>query len=107
MRAGLLCATIGQLPFVKRCLPVEHAIVAERGSGSQMELIVEGPMLPDWLDGAQPPARVDLVARAEVINERNNRVQLVASWRVDGVDTAEWTIGTWPSVVEISRDIHG
>lgn len=101
-RAGLLLVSKEYgVARVRRALPPEHVIDAERPAclGDGIELLIRGPLLPEQAGAAEPPTVVIVGTMHEAAPGKG--VKLTAVFREDTAarpDSAEWTIGEWPSL---------
>jgi hypothetical protein len=102
MRAVIMLVTADLKGRFGRCLPPEHRIRAERPRPEErlVELMVEGPMLPEVVDGVYARGDIQLTMHTD---EEAGILQLEACWRFweppDQVGMSEpWEVGHWSSV---------
>ena len=101
MTAGLLavCDDIVNTEHISRLLPPEHRVLAARPrayGGINVgihDVIVEGPMLPEWPDQNVEPVPVILVLQ---INELPSlRLNLEGYWSSEDGMSAHWPVRSW------------
>jgi len=105
MRAVIMTVSADLQPRFERCLPPEHRVRAQRtlDDARLVELIVEGPMLPEVVDGAYARGDVQLTMHTD---EDAGVLRLEGCWRVwepaSQVGMSEvWEVGHWSSVADM------
>lgn len=100
MRAVILPVHSDNLGRIPRFLPPEHRIRADKEVAKVTELIIEGPMLPEVVDGVFGRADLDLTV---TFAEDFVGCSLWAFWRFeDGAKLSKvWKVGAWPSHAEL------
>ena len=82
----------------ERALPPEHKVIATRRNPQTFthDFLVEGPWLPDVLDGTDPP-RVELHF---TVHHEVPDVRIIARWysrEFPAVNDHEWLVASYPS----------
>lgn len=96
--------------IIERSLPPEHRVIARRGDplGRAVELIVEGPMLPEVVDGKFE--RGDLLLTMHCDDAagllRLEAFFLFSQPNTIGERSAIWEIGRWSSRAEMEAALR-
>lgn len=99
MNAGLVFVTDALLHFFEGTLPPGHRVLSVRPGEAYHEVIVEGPMLPEWSDQSiDPPETVTVLYHEDKDPNSDARV-VTGEWRrVGQTETLGemWFVGKWP-----------
>ncbi|HTI78954.1 MAG TPA: hypothetical protein VL614_00735 [Acetobacteraceae bacterium] len=104
MRALIMLVSDDLLGRIERCVAPEHRVRAQRSLTDTrlVELIVEGPMLPEVVEGLIKRGDIELTMHTD---EDDSVIWLEACWRIfepgETVRSATWEVGRWQSLPEM------